>query len=314
MTGLTRLIVLGFLAVVLFLIDDIEVIVFLDGRRRHRRPRRSGGTCAAALDAHAGALECLVDHDLDGDAKARLDLGKLGTLAIEEVDGRLAAGSQHDAIAATASRLVLDDAQGTEAGGHTGRIATLGEEIRDPEWNIPKAIVVTLLTTMALYAAVAFVAVAAAGAPAIAEATRTAAAPLEVVARGFELPSVAWLVAAGAVTAMLGVLLNLLLGLSRVLLAMARRGDMPGWFATISGGEATPRRAVIAVGVVVGMLALIGNVRTTWSFSAFTVLVYYALTNLAALRLPVESRLYPRWIAVCGLVSCLGLAFWVEPG
>lgn len=194
-----------------------------------------------------------------------------------------------------------------------GRIATLGEEVHDPERSIPRAIIITLLTTMMLYAAVAFVAIGSVGAPTLADATGTTAAPLEVVARGFRYPAVAWLVAGGAVTAMLGVLINLLLGLSRVVLAMARRGDMPQWFATISAGEGSPRRAVVGVGVVIGMLALIGNVRTTWSFSAFTVLVYYALTNLAALRLPAEQRLFPRWVAGCGMASCLGLAFWVEP-
>ena len=52
--------------------------------------------------------------------------------------------------------------------------------------------------------------------------------------------------------------------------------------------------------------------RLTWSFSAFTVLVYYALTNLAALRIEDDLRRYPRWLAVAGLVGCLGLAFWVE--
>lgn len=193
-----------------------------------------------------------------------------------------------------------------------GRIATLGEEIRDPKRNIPKAIVVTLLATMALYATVAFVAVAAVGAPRMAEATRAAAAPLEVIARGFGVPGIAWLVAAGAVTAMLGVLLNLLLGLSRVLLAMSRRADMPRGLARLDGEHASPRRAVVAVGVIIAALALTGSVKTTWSFSAFTVLVYYALTNLAALRLPVEARLCPRWVPAAGLVCCLGLAFWVE--
>jgi basic amino acid/polyamine antiporter, APA family len=194
-----------------------------------------------------------------------------------------------------------------------GRIATLGEEIRDPERSIPRAIVLTLLATMALYAAVAFVAVAAAGAPALAEATRATAAPLQVLARGFALPGVAALVALGAVTAMLGVLLNLLLGLSRVLLAMARRGDMPRALARLDGAHASPRRAVLAVGAVIAALAATGSVKATWSFSAFTVLVYYALTNLAALRLPADLRLYPRWVAAAGLTSCLGLAFWVEP-
>ena len=195
-----------------------------------------------------------------------------------------------------------------------GRSATLGEEIREPRRNIPRAIVATLLVTMALYAAVAFVAVAAVGAPGMAEATRAAAAPLEVVARAFGVPGVAWLVAAGAVTAMLGVLINLLLGLSRVLLAMSRRGDMPRALAHLDGAEASPRRAVLVVGLVIAGLALTGNVKATWSFSAFTVLVYYAITNLAALRLPPEERLYPRWVPALGLFSCLGLAFWVDRG
>ena len=194
-----------------------------------------------------------------------------------------------------------------------GRIATLGEEIREPRRNIPKAIVTALLATVVLYATVAFIAVAAVGAPGMAEATRAAASPLETVARGFGVPGIAWLVAAGAVTAMLGVLLNLLLGLSRVLLAMSRRGDMPSGLARLDGEHASPRRAVIVVAVIIAALAMTGSVRLTWSFSAFTVLVYYALTNLAALRLPVESRMYPRWVPTCGLVSCLGLAFWVEP-
>lgn len=193
-----------------------------------------------------------------------------------------------------------------------GRIATLGEEVRDPRRSIPRAMIVTLLATAGIYAAVAFVAVAAAGADTLAEATQAATAPLEVIARGFGVPGTSWLVAVGAITAMLGVLLNLLLGLSRVVLAMARRGDLPSIFARVDTQRASPVAAVLLVGAITAGLAAIGNVETTWSFSAFTVLVYYAVTNLAALRLPPEARLYPRWVSVAGLVSCLGLAFWVE--
>ncbi len=71
--------------------------------------------------------------------------------------------------------------------------------------------------------------------------------------------------------------------------------------------------AVGAVGILIAGLALLGDVRTTWSFSAFTVLVYYAITNLAALRLPAEARRWPRWVSIAGITSCLGLAFFVEP-
>lgn len=195
-----------------------------------------------------------------------------------------------------------------------GRIATLGEEVRDPARTIPRAIVVALLVTMVLYVSVAAVAIGSVGAESFAAATREHAAPLEVVARSFGGAgnAVAFLLAIGAVTAMLGVLLNLLLGLSRVLLAMGRRRDMPAIVARVDEARGTPRIAVIVVGVAIACLVAIGNLKTTWSFSAFTVLVYYAITNLAALRLPRESRRFPRAIPALGLVSCLGLAFWVD--
>ena len=194
-----------------------------------------------------------------------------------------------------------------------GRIATLGEEVREPRRTIPRAIVVTLAITLALYVAVGAVGVATAGPAGLLSATQEQAAPLVVVARTFRWGVVAPALALGAVTAMLGVLLNLILGLSRVLLAMGRRGDMPPATAHVARG-ATPRTAVLAVGAVILALVLIGDVRVTWSFSAFTVLIYYALTNLAALRLPPERRLFPQIIPALGLAGCLGLAFWVERG
>ncbi|HRF97939.1 MAG TPA: hypothetical protein PLZ51_22180, partial [Aggregatilineales bacterium] len=82
--------------------------------------------------------------------------------------------------------------------------------------------------------------------------------------------------------------------------------------AKLNTAQTTPTIAVIVMGVVIAGLVLIGNVKTTWSFSAFNVLIYYSITNLSALRLSPEERLFPRWIAICGLVSCLFLAFWVE--
>jgi APA family basic amino acid/polyamine antiporter len=185
-----------------------------------------------------------------------------------------------------------------------GRIATLSEEVVEPHRTIPKAIILTLVISMLVYVAVATVAVGAAGADKLQAATVKNAAPLEIVSRGFPL-RVHWLVSLGAMTAMLGVLLNLLLGLSRVLLAMGRRGDMPSFLSSV-----TP--SVLAVGGVVTALAATGSVKTTWTFSAFTVLIYYAVTNLAALRLPANERLYGKRWAWAGLIACLGLAFAIE--
>lgn len=193
-----------------------------------------------------------------------------------------------------------------------GRIATLGEEIREPKKNIPLAIILTLVASMGLYIAVGLVGLAAVGAETLAAATKEQAAPLAVVAQQFGMPGAGTILAVGAVTAMLGVLLNLILGLSRVLLSMGRRKDMPSVFAKLNRSGTTPYPAVIVIGIAIAGLVLIGNVKTTWSFSAFTVLIYYALTNLSAIRLPESERLYPRFIPWVGLVSCLFLAFWVE--
>ena len=193
-----------------------------------------------------------------------------------------------------------------------GRIATLSEEVHHPRRTIPIAIVVTLAVSMLLYLSVGFVAVASVGPEAVVKATQQHAAPLEVVARMWERPRLGWLMTAGAITAMGGVLLNLLLGLSRVLLAMGRRRDMPSIVARLDEEGTTPWVAVIVMGLVVMGLILLGDIRMAWSLSAFTVLIYYGITNLAAIRLPKRLRLYPVFIPWCGLISCLGLAACVN--
>jgi APA family basic amino acid/polyamine antiporter len=193
-----------------------------------------------------------------------------------------------------------------------GRIATLGEEVQSPKRTIPLAIIITLVTSALIYMSVALVSIASVGADAMAAATQDRAAPLEVIARQFNLPGVGLFVGVGAITAMLGVLLNLMLGLSRVLLAMGRRGDMPAIVTRLNRARTTPYVSVIVIGSAIGLLTISGDIKLTWSFSAFTVLVYYAVTNLAALALPKADRLYPRWISWVGLASCLFLAFWVQ--
>lgn len=193
-----------------------------------------------------------------------------------------------------------------------GRIATLGEEVREPERTIPRAIIATMAMVAALYLGVAFAGIGVLGAEGFGLAAEETAAPLGVVADRIGLPVLPQLVAVAAITAMVGVLLNLLLGLSRVLLAMARRGDAPAIFRRVDERRSSPVASVWGCGIIVAGLALLGDVRVTWSFSAFTVLIYYAITNLAALRLPAGERRYPRWIAAAGLAACLGLAFFVD--
>ena len=193
-----------------------------------------------------------------------------------------------------------------------GRIATLGEEVKAPRKTIPRAILATLIVSASLYALVLIAALETLGPDAMAAATHDQATPLHAVATAIGSSWLQAVLPLAAATAMAGVLLNLVLGLSRVAFAMGRKRDLPAKLGALSrAGE--PVIAIWAVGIFIAMLAGFGGLATVWSFSAFTVLIYYAITNLAALQLSPEERLYPKAISVAGLVTCLGLAIWINP-
>jgi basic amino acid/polyamine antiporter, APA family len=184
------------------------------------------------------------------------------------------------------------------------RIATLGEEVRDPEVTIPKAIPRALLFVLGVYLVVGISSVSAVPIDVLAATD----APLRAVAEAAGRDALAPLVRVGAAIASLGVLLNLVPGVSRTVLAMARRRELPGWFDHVDHRRDLPLRAestvVLAVGVLVSLLGL----RSAIAISGTAVLTYYAITNASALTLTSEQRRWPRWIAATGLVGCLVLA------
>jgi APA family basic amino acid/polyamine antiporter len=180
-----------------------------------------------------------------------------------------------------------------------GRVATLGEEVKEPARTIPRAVIVTLLSAAFLYMAVELGGRALGGAG-WGVALQQGSTPASLVTQPF-----ATIVLVGAVTAMAGVLLNLVLGLSRVWLAMGRRGDMPTGLSRLDE-TSQPRNAVVLSGITIALVCLVGDISLAWSFSAFTVLLYYGITNLAALKL--DRR---RWTAWVGLASCVLLSFFV---
>ncbi|HVR77629.1 MAG TPA: APC family permease [Acidimicrobiia bacterium] len=183
-----------------------------------------------------------------------------------------------------------------------GRIATMGEEVHRPARTIPRAVIVTLVVATTLYALVEIGGRAIAGSSWGLRVGR-GTTPADLVAQPFST-----VVTIGAVTAMLGVLVNLVLGLSRVWLAMGRRLDMPEPLARLDR-RSVPVVAIITAAVPIAVIALIGDISLAWTFSAFTVLLYYGITNLAALRLDRG-----RWTAWVGLLSCLFLSFFVPVG
>ena len=178
------------------------------------------------------------------------------------------------------------------------RITTLAEEVRDPARSIPRAVLVSLGITLAVYVAVAVALLSALGPQRLAVSTAPLADAVRVSgATGFEP-----ILRLGAAVAALGSLLALILGVSRTVLAMARDRYLPGMLAVVHPRFGVPHRAEVAVGAVVAVLAGLADVRAAIGFSSFAVLVYYAVANAAAWTLGHRA------VPAAGLAGCLLLA------
>lgn len=181
------------------------------------------------------------------------------------------------------------------------RIATLGEEVRDPARTIPRAIPIALGIALAVYAVVAVAVLAVLGGGGLATAT----APLADAVTAAGHRDLAPVVRAAAAVAALGALLSLVLGVSRTTLAMARDRHLPPALAAVHPRFGGPHRAEVAVGLTVAVLAAFVDVRGAIGFSSFAVLVYYAIANACAWTLQPARRIIP----ALGLLGCLVLAF-----
>ncbi|WP_344252889.1 APC family permease [Pseudonocardia hydrocarbonoxydans] len=240
--------------------------------------------------------------------------GTLAVLLLVVVSGLLGAGES-----VTPAAVPTTEAPGPVAGGPLGvftaagllffafagyaRIATLGEEVRDPSRTLRRAIEVALAIAMATYLLVGVALIVGLGIDRLATET----APLVTLVDTGPSPSLGVLVRVGAAVAAGSALLSVLVGVSRTGLAMARRGELPGALAVV-GRRGTPWRADLAGGAVAVVIALLAGPAAAIALSACSVLVYYAVINLAALRLPPEQRRWPMWTSWAGFVLCLALA------
>ncbi|GGV92526.1 putative transporter [Streptomyces gelaticus] len=185
------------------------------------------------------------------------------------------------------------------------RIATLGEEVRDPARTIPRAIPLALGITLVVYAVVAVAALTVLGPKGLAEA----AAPLSEAVRAAGAGRLTPVVRVGAAVAALGSLLALVLGVSRTTLAMARDRHLPHALAAVHPRFKVPHRAELMVGATVAVLAATADVRGAIGFSSFGVLAYYAVANASAWTLAEDEGRPNRLIPAVGLAGCLVLAF-----
>jgi APA family basic amino acid/polyamine antiporter len=184
------------------------------------------------------------------------------------------------------------------------RIATLGEEVVDPTTTIPRAIPIALGITLLVYALVAVSALLAAGS----ESLATADAPLAAAVDAGGLAALSPAVRIGATVASLGVLLSLIVGISRTAFAMAGNGELPRVLASVHPRYRVPHRAELTVGVIVIAVVAVADLRGAIGFSSFAVLTYYAITNASAATLSADERRWPRSLALAGVAGCVLLA------
>lgn len=265
-----------------------------------RGVRKTARATKVLVGVVLGVLSLVAVVGLTGFAAERIGgVGSVGDRVLSDVGGAGAPG------VLTAAGLLFFAFAGY------ARIATLGEEVRDPRRTIPRAVPLALGTVLAIYLMLAVITLGVLGPDRLA----ASAAPLADVVTAVGLPGLSWVVRAGAAVAVIGVLLSLLAAVGRTLLAMGRRRDLPVGLAAVHRVHQVPYRAELAVAVVVTAVVLVGDVRGAIGFSSCTVLVYYAITNAAALTLGRDPgrRLPVRLLAVLGLAGCVALAVSLPP-
>jgi APA family basic amino acid/polyamine antiporter len=184
------------------------------------------------------------------------------------------------------------------------RVATLGEEVRDPARTIPRAITIAFVVVLGLYVLLALGLLHGLGADRLAGSE----APLRELV---DLRGPSWavpLVVVGAGAAALGALLALLGGIGRTTLAMARDGELPRPLAALHPTYDVPHRAQLLVGAVVVVLVLSVDLRTAVGFSSFGVLLYYLVANVAAVALARRTGGRGAVVGVLGAAGCVVLA------
>jgi len=185
------------------------------------------------------------------------------------------------------------------------RIATLGEEIKNPEKTIPKAIIVALSITAVVYIAATTVGIGLIGP----EAFGNSNSPIAAAASALGSPALVALIIIGAGVATISVLLSDLLSSSRTVFAMSRNGDFPEILSKLR--NVNPVNSIIATSAIVLILVLVGSLVQIAALTSLTILIYYTITNLSSLRLKKEKRRFPKIIPIAGLISCLSLTVFL---
>ena len=190
-------------------------------------------------------------------------------------------------------------------------LGSLGEEILQPEKNIPRAILVGLSVVGGLYIAANAVYFHVLPFASVAGSQHVAS---DVVKKFWGSSGAAWLTIAMAISA-LGALHVVVLTGARISYAMARDGVFFRFAQRIHASFRTPTGALLFLGAIAALLALTGTFEELYSLFVFAVWIFFGLTAIALLRLrwkepdlrrPYKVWGYP-WTPLIFLVAAIAL-------
>ena len=185
------------------------------------------------------------------------------------------------------------------------RLATYGEEVKNPETIIPSSILTGLGITVTIYLFVNWLSLAIIGPEVVANSNT----PLLVAMDVSVMSDFSFLIVFASTIATASVFLALLPAISRIYVAMSRDDILPSMFSKIhnKNNSAYVSELFVLLTVVVGIYTI--NITNAIKLSAFFILIYYSLTNLSVINLEKNQRLYPVSIAYYGLLMCMVLGF-----
>ena len=172
-----------------------------------------------------------------------------------------------------------------------------GGELKDPQRDLPRALLIAIAVVAVIYISVQVVAIGTL--PSLAGAAR----PLADAAGRMVGPVGASIIAGGAVVSILGNLNVTVMAAPRLLFAMAERGELPGVLGAAHRRFHTPHVAVVFTAVIVLALTLSGTFVYAATISAIARLLGYGATCIALVvlrRRPAASP--PRFVTPAGVV------------
>jgi APA family basic amino acid/polyamine antiporter len=190
--------------------------------------------------------------------------------------------------------------------------STAGEEARNPQRDLPRAIMLSLVIVTALYCLVAAVAV---GALPWKRFTGTEAALAGIMEDVTGQSFWAVVLAAGAVIAIASVVLTVLYGQTRILFAMSRDGLVPAVFSKVHAGTGVPRANTVIVSLFCGVLAAAIPLGQLADATSIGTLFAFALVNIAVIVLrrtrPDMARTFRVPLSPLFPLIGFGLCLWM---